>query len=108
MLRSIAARHGADRYAAEARCDASRSMRAHPLARPHPSRRAYARSVMWDLFGIRAPRDEDRKLALRLTAQNNTSSFPRRVFAPGLWFFRFATRVSVLPSTHRRTVTVLR
>src|SRR2546430_5940824 len=34
-------------------------MRAHPLARPHPSRRAYARSNSSNFFGVRAPQDED-------------------------------------------------
>jgi len=36
----------ADASTAEARCDASRSMRAHTSARPHPSRRAHARSSL--------------------------------------------------------------
>src|SRR5262245_986695 len=41
------------------RRDASRSMRANPIARPHPSRRAHARSNLRNFFGTRAPQDED-------------------------------------------------
>jgi len=44
---------------ASLRCDASRSMRAHALARLHPSRRAHARSNLPNVFGMRAPQDED-------------------------------------------------
>ena len=42
--RSADARAGAS--PAQARCDASRSMRANRVARPHPSRRAHARSSL--------------------------------------------------------------
>ena len=45
--------------AADARCGASRSMRAHALARPHPSRRAYAHSSLRKRLRMRAPQDED-------------------------------------------------
>jgi hypothetical protein len=44
---------------ASLRCDASQSMRAHALAPPHPSRRACARSNSRNVFGVRAPQDED-------------------------------------------------
>src|SRR5262249_43819071 len=50
---------------AQIRCDASRSMRAIRVARPHPSRRAYGRASLRDLFGIRAPQDEDEHRVLQ-------------------------------------------
>jgi hypothetical protein len=43
MLRSIAARRVCKGFNSSQRCDASRSMRAHSVARLHPSRRAHAR-----------------------------------------------------------------
>jgi hypothetical protein len=46
------------------RCDASRSMRAHAAARPHPSRRAHAPSRLRNAFGMRAPQDEDEQRVL--------------------------------------------
>jgi hypothetical protein len=44
MLRSIAAHNERGCVHSRGRCDASRSMRAHSVARPHPSRRAHAHS----------------------------------------------------------------
>src|SRR5262249_58736789 len=41
------------------RCDASRSMRAPHPGRPHPSRRAHARSTLRKRLRMRAPQDED-------------------------------------------------
>jgi hypothetical protein len=43
---------------ARVRCDASRSMRATPRGRPHPSRRAHARSTLRKRLRVRAPQDE--------------------------------------------------
>ncbi len=82
--------------AADARCDASRSMRAHALARPHPSRRAYARSSLRDRSSPRAPQDEDGRARgeLRLVPEplavipfhdvKQPISFPRRICVRGL------------------------
>jgi hypothetical protein len=47
---------------AEARCDASRSMRAQAVARPHLSRRAHARSSSQKVSRVRTPQDEDEHL----------------------------------------------
>jgi hypothetical protein len=62
MPRSIAARRERRRYLAEARCDASRSMSAQAVARPHLSRRAHARSSSQKVSRVRTPQDEDEHL----------------------------------------------
>ena len=54
------------------RCDASRSMRAHRVARPHPSRRAYARSTLRKRLRMRAPQDED-SIAFQPSSQCQTA-----------------------------------
>ena len=59
MLRSIAARASTDASTDSGRCDASRSMRATSIARPHPSRGAHARSTLRERLRMRAPQDED-------------------------------------------------
>src|SRR5262249_33560058 len=54
----------AEEHRANGRMDAPtasaalRSMRAKPIARPHPSRRAHAPSNSRNVFGVRAPQDE--------------------------------------------------
>jgi hypothetical protein len=57
-------------------------MRANPIARPHPSRRAYAPSNSRNVFGIRAPQDEDEHRVMQgsRSQTTRTPSFPRRVF----------------------------
>jgi hypothetical protein len=66
------------------RCDASRSMRAHALVRPHPSRRAHAHSSLGNFFGTRAPQDEDEHRLLQSSPYKQPLPFPRRIFAPGV------------------------
>jgi hypothetical protein len=59
-------------------------MRANPIARPHPSRRAYARSNSRSFFGVRAPQDEDGHRVLQSSPYKQPFSFPRRISAPGV------------------------
>src|SRR5262249_28615614 len=65
---------------AQARRDASRSMRANRVARPHPSRRAYAPSRLRSFFRTRAPQDEDEHRVLQSSSYKQPFSFPRRIF----------------------------
>src|SRR3989442_9007745 len=59
-------------------------MRASRVARPHPSRRAYATLRLRSVFGLRAPQDEDEHRVLRNSPYKQPFSFPRRIFAPGV------------------------
>ena len=59
-------------------------MRANPIARPHRSRRAYARSNSRSFFGVRAPQDEDGHRVLQSSPYKQPISFPRRISAPGV------------------------
>src|SRR5262249_857488 len=61
-------------------------MRAHALARPHPSRRAYARSNLPNAFGMRAPQDKDEHRGLHSSPCQTAhlvpaARFPRPRFA---------------------------
>ena len=66
------------------RCDASRSMRANPITRPHPSRRAHAPASLRNVFGMRAPQDEDEQRVVQNSSYKQPISFPRRIAAPGV------------------------
>ena len=66
-------------------------MRAIRVARPHPSRRAYARSSLRNVFGIRAPQDEDEHRVLQSSPHKQPFSFPRRMSAPGVCDFASLT-----------------
>src|SRR5262249_43248112 len=62
-------------------------MRANAIARPHPSRRAYARSRLRNVFRPRAPQDEDEHRVLHSSPYSPYKQplpFPRRVSAPGV------------------------
>ena len=72
MLRSIAARASTDASTDSGRCDASRSMRATSIARPHPSRGAHARSTLRERLRMRAPQDED-SIAFRPSSRCQTA-----------------------------------
>jgi hypothetical protein len=54
------------------------------IARPHPSRRASARSNSPSSFGVRAPQDEDEHRVPQSSPYKQPFSFPRRIFAPGV------------------------
>jgi hypothetical protein len=84
---------------AVARCDASRSMRAHTVARPHPSRRAHARSSSQKGSGVRAPQDEDGH-RLRHSSRFQTAHL---VPAPALLRPGFASLASLTPSRGGRS-----
>jgi hypothetical protein len=67
----------ADPSTAEPHCDASRSMRARAVARPHPSRRAHASSRLHNVSRVRAPQDEDEQRRGILHHVKQPNSFPR-------------------------------
>jgi len=65
-------------------------MRAHSAARPHPSRRAYARSRLRIVLRTRAPQDEDDRPRQNHNPPFHTAfSFPRRVFRARVLLCRF-------------------
>jgi hypothetical protein len=74
-------------------------MRANPIARPHPSRRAYAGSRLHDVSRMRAPQDEDEHL-LRHSSLCQTAHL---VPAPALLRPGFASLLHSPPSRGGRS-----
>jgi hypothetical protein len=76
---------------ASLRCDASRSMTVNALAHPHPSRRAHARSNLPNVFGMRAPQDEDEHRVVHCSRFQTAHLVPATYFLrPGFCTFCFA------------------
>ena len=105
--RSADARAGAS--PAQARCDASRSMRAMP--RPSSSFETRARAFEFaKRLGIRAPQDEDEHRVLQSSPYKQPFSFPRRFRRGTRWlvrslYFPVFLRIRNLPSPVSRSQT---
>jgi len=83
MLRSIAARRSCFHSRNALRCVSKHE----GISRPHPSRRAQARSSLRYLLSLRAPQDEDEHGVRDFFYHfKQPFSFPRRGFAPGFCF----------------------
>ena len=89
MLRSIAAHRERRRLHSPRALRCVSKHEATPIARPHPSRRAYAPASLRNLFGMRAPEDEDERRVLHSSPYKQPPSFPRRVSAPGVLHLGF-------------------
>ena len=105
--RSADARAGAS--PAQARCDASRSMRANRVARPHPSRRAHARSSLRNVSASALLRMDEHRV-LQSSPYKQPFSFPRRFRRGTRWlvrslYFPVFLRIRNLPSPVSRSQT---
>jgi hypothetical protein len=73
------------------------------VARPHPSRRAHARSSSQNFPACAPPQDEDEHRRGVLHHVKQPSSFPRRAFAPGVCISASPTRMRGGRSAERRS-----